>query len=462
MSAKTPDRNAREYVANVWVDFMPMKSFSLAPLIFTEGNGVRLRDLDGNWYFDALSGTFCLSLGHGNQRVINAGAEQLGRLAMAAPTLGTSDRSLELAKLLLELLPDQYTDLKWSGGGSDAIEAAINIARQYHKQAGDPTRYKILSHYRAYHGVTGHALAATGWPHIRGPYEPLAGGFIHLHTPEQYRPLFDVPNDQLGATYARLVEEVVQLEGPETIAALITEPILMSAGVVVPPRDYLPLLRAICDRYGIVLIFDEIITGFGRTGELFASNLFGAWPDVLVLGKGISGGYAPLSATVMTKQIADPFRGDDDENIHFQSGHTYAGNPVACAIGNAAIRETVERDLAANSRARGTQSLRRLRALQGRLPAIGDVRGEGLLIGVEFVEDTTTKRRFPATAKVGLRVRDAARRRGLLVRASHWMAVLAPPLTTTEDELEQMLDLFEAALVEVLEPIGAPAGRQAR
>src|SRR6476620_5179843 len=196
---------------------------------------------------------------------------------------------------MLELLPAQFTALKWGGGGSEAVEAAIKMARQYHKQAGNPRKYKVLSHYRSYHGVTGHALAATGSPHIRGPYEPLAGGFVHLHTPDPYRSPLSCSADQLGEAYARLVEEVVGLEGPESIAALITEPILMSAGVVVPPADYLSRLREICDRYDIVLIFDEIITGFGRVGAMFESQRLGVWPDILVVGKGITGGYGPLS-----------------------------------------------------------------------------------------------------------------------------------------------------------------------
>ena len=448
----------RQYARNIMVDFTQMKSFSDDPLILTEGKGCRVRDVDGQWYWDGLAGTFCMSLGHGNERVVEAGSRQLARLAMAAPTLATSDRSLELTKILLDLLPERYTHLKWSGGGSEAIEVAIKMARQYEKQAGDPRKYKILSHYRAYHGVTGQALAATGWPHIRNPYEPLPGGFVHLHTPDSYRPPFNVPADEVGPTYARLVEETVLLEGPETIAALITEPILMSAGVVVPPRQYLPQLREICDRYGILLIFDEIITGFGRTGELFASQLFGAWPDILVLGKGISGGYAPLSATVVTEQIASAFWGEDDANVHYQGGHTYAGNPFACAIGIAAIAETLERGLVANARARGLQALDRLRTLQERVPSIGDVRGEGLLLGLEFVRDRDTKERFASSERIGIRIRDAARQRGLLVRTSHWMAVIAPPLTITEAELGEVLDRFEDAVIEVLDSAAVPAG----
>jgi adenosylmethionine-8-amino-7-oxononanoate aminotransferase len=432
------------------IDFTQMKSFSEDPLILAEGNGIRVRDVEGRWYIDGLSGTFCLSLGHGNARVVEAATTQLSRLALAAPTMATSDRSLELARELLALLPPQYTTLKWGSGGSEAVEAAIKMARQFHRQAGEPRKYKVLSHYRGYHGVTGQALAASGWRASKSPYEPLAPGFVHLHTPDPYRPPFDVEPADVGAAYVRLVEQVIELEGPETIAALITEPILMSAGVVIPPPDYLPALRELCDRHDIVLVFDEIITAFGRIGHLFASELFATWPDILVLGKGLTAGYAALSATVVTDRLAQAFWGAP--GLEFAAGHTYAGNPVACAVGLATLQELQERDLVANSAARGEQALERLRSLQARIPAIGDVRGRGLLLGLEFVRDAGTREPFPAAENVGLEVREAARRKGLLLRASHWMAVLAPPLTITAEELDELLDLLEEALFDVLRP----------
>lgn len=435
------------------IDFTQMQAFSEDPLILTKGDGIRVRDVDGRWYIDGLSGTFCLSLGHGNARVVEAASQQLSRLALAAPTMATSDRSLELARELLSLLPPQYTTLKWGSGGSEAIEAAIKMARQFHRQAGDPRKYKVLSHYRGYHGVTGHALAASGWRASRSPYEPLAAGFVHLHTPDPYRPPFDVDPGQVAATYARLVEEVIELEGPETIAALVTEPILMTAGVVVPPEGYLPALRELCDRHDIVLIFDEIITGFGRTGHLFASELFATWPDILVFGKGLTGGYVALSATVLTDRLAQAFWGAPGQE--FAAGHTYAGNPVACAAGLAALAEIRERDLVANAAARGEQGLARLRSLRARVPGIGDVRGQGLLFGLEFVRHPETKEQFPAAENVGVEVREAARRKGLLLRASHWMAVLAPPLTITAEELDELLDIFEGAVTEVVGPLVA-------
>ena len=440
----------KELARHIMVDFLPMKEFAENPLILTEGQGIHVIDVDGRRFIDGLSGTFCVNLGHGNKRLAEAASRQIERLALAAPTLGTSDRALELVKLLLEITPPQYTTVKLSSGGSEVTEAAIKMARQYHKQVGHGTKYKILSHYRAYHGGTGHSLAAGGWPGWRVPYEPLPAGFIHLHTPDPYRPPFPGGPDTLGATYARLLEEVIQLEGPETIAGFIAEPIMTSAGVVVPPRDYLPRVRELCDRYDIVLIYDEIITGFGRTGKLFAAEHWNAWPDIFCVGKGISGGYAPLSANLLTTKIGQVFYGSAVDQVQFHAGHTFGGNPVASAVGLAAIRQIFDDGIVENSRARGVQATARLREMGKRLPVIGDVRGEGLLVGVEFVRDPVTRERYPADVNFGIRVREAARRRGLLLRASHWMLALAPPLTITAAEVDDMLDIIEASIEEVL------------
>jgi adenosylmethionine-8-amino-7-oxononanoate aminotransferase len=437
------------------VDFMQMKSFARDPLILAEGSGIYVTDIDGRRFIDGLSGTFCANLGHGNQALADAGSEQLHRLAMACPTLATNDRALELIQLILGLLPPQYSVIKLLSGGSEATEAAMKLARQYHKQTGQAGRYKILSHYRGFHGTTGHAIAAGGWPVWRAPYEPLAGGFVHLHTPDPYRPPFAMPPCEMSPTdvataYLRLVEETIELEGPGTIAALITEPILMSAGVVVPPEGYLLGLRELCDRYGILLIFDEIITGFGRVGSMFASELFGVWPDILCLGKGMSGGYAPLSAVILSKTIADAFWGEPEDLVQFHSGHTYGANPVACAIGLAAVSQIVHGDIVANVQAQGARISAGLAALQDVHPAIGDVRGQGLLIGIELVRDRRTRARFPESDGVGVKIREAARRRGLLLRASHWMVVFAPPLTIDESGSNEVLQIASDAFDEVL------------
>lgn len=436
-------------VRSTMVDFMQMKSFAQDPLVLTEGAGIRVIDVEGRRYIDGLSGTFCASLGHGNAELAEAGATQLRRLAMAAPTLATNDRALELVDLLLGLLPERYSVIKLLSGGSEATESAMKIARQYHKQTGSAGRYKILSHYRSYHGATGNAVAASGWPTWRAPYEPLAAGFIHLHTPDSYRPPFDVAPEAVAATYLRLVEETIEMEDPRTIAALITEPVLMSAGVLVPPEGYLAGLRELCDRHGILLIFDEIITAFGRLGAMFAADLLGTWPDIMCLGKGLSGGYAPLSAVVLDRRIADVFWGEPRDLVQFHSGHTYGANPVACAIGLAAVRQLVRDEIPANAVRQGERLRAGLRRLQDRFEWIGDIRGLGLLVGVELVQDRATRVRFPAEVGLGTRIRDAAMARGLLVRAGHWMLVLAPPLTIQEDEVDEVLRILEAAFDDV-------------
>ena len=436
------------------IDFTQMQAFSEDPLILTEGDGIRVRDVDGRWYIDGLSGTFCMSLGHGNARVVEAASKQLSRLALAAPTMATSDRSLELARELLALLPPRYTTLKWGSGGSEAIEAAIKMARQFHRQAGDPRKYKVLSHYRGYHGVTGHALAASGWRASKSPYEPLAAGFVHLHTPDPYRPPFDVDPAEVAATYVRLVEQVIELEGPETIAALVTEPILMTAGVVIPPEGYLPALRELCDRHDIVLdlrrdhhrlrahraalrrraLLD--LAGHPRLRQGADRRLRRALGD---------GDHRPPRAGVLGAAGAG-VRGRP---------HLRRAIPSPARPGSRRSQELRDRDLVANAAARGEQALERLRSLQARVPGIGDVRGQGLLFGVEFVRDRDTKEPFPAAENVGVKVREAARRKGLLLRASHWMAVLAPPLTTTAAELDELLDIFDEAMTEVLTPLAA-------
>jgi adenosylmethionine-8-amino-7-oxononanoate aminotransferase len=243
-----------------------------------------------------------------------------------------------------------------------------------------------------------------------------------------------------------LLEETIVLEGPETIAAFITEPIMLSAGVRVPPPGYLERVRAICDRHDILLIFDEIITGFGRTGHLFASNLYGVTPDLLSFGKGVSGGYAPLSGVLIQERVARTFWGEIDDNVQFRAGHTYAGNPVACAVGVAAVSELLERNLVDNVRRMGQRLQERLWALADKHACILDVRGEGLLLAVEFAQDRATREPFPESLKFGGRVHKAARARGLLIREGPNFVVVAPPLVATEEEIDEIVGLMDQAI----------------
>ena len=259
--------------------------------------------------------------------------------------------------------------------------------------------------------------------------------------------------------YARLAEEVVRLEDPETVAAIITEPVLMSAGVVVPPDDYMRALREICDRYNLLLIVDEVITGFGRTGKVFAQEHTGAWGDIFCIGKGMSGGYAPLAATVMTERVARAFWGEPEAQVQFHAGHTYAGQPLACAVGVAAIAQLLERDLAGQAMRVGEYLHGKLTELARRHDVIGDVRGRGLLRGIEFVRDRSTRERFPDELLFGNQVAAAARRRGLLLRASPWFTAIGPPLITTVPEIDAICDILDESIAEVAASVMSGSAR---
>ncbi|TMI87081.1 MAG: aspartate aminotransferase family protein, partial [Bacillati bacterium ANGP1] len=346
--------DAMQTIPRLFLDFMQMREFAKDPLVFVGGEGIRLTDTAGRRYIDGLSGVFVCSLGHGNMPVIEAMAAQARQLAFAPPLHGTTVPALQLTELLLRLAPEGVGAVKLLSGGSEATESAMKLARQYHQQTGHPRKYKIISRYGSYHGGTMGALSAGGGRDRKSVYEPLGVGFIHVHPPYCFRCPFDQTYPGCGRTCVTLVERTIEAEDPDTVAAVIVEPIsISSAGFIVPPPDYLPRLREVCTRHNVVLIYDEIITGFGRLGTMFASEYFAAPPDITCCGKGMSGGYAPLAAILIRDRIADAFYGDADEHREFHHGHTYAGNPVACAAGIAAITQLIERGIVANARRQG-------------------------------------------------------------------------------------------------------------
>jgi adenosylmethionine-8-amino-7-oxononanoate aminotransferase len=269
--------------------------------------------------------------------------------------------------------------------------------------------------------------------------------FIHVLPPYCYRCPFDQSYPGCGLTCARVIERTIVAEGPETVAAIILDPIMVTAGVLAPPADYFHILRAACDKYDVALIFDEVITGFGRTGRLFACELFDVQPDMLCVAKGASSGYAPLSASIASEKITDAFF---DNDIPFKHGHTFGGNPLSAAAALANIREIVAGRLWENAAHIGAHLKERMQTLY-RHPIVGDVRGEGLLLGVEFVQDQATRAPFPEARNAGGRVQLEARRRGLLLRASPWFVALGPPLITTVEEADAMFEILDATIAEV-------------
>jgi adenosylmethionine-8-amino-7-oxononanoate aminotransferase len=363
---------------------------------------------------------------------------------------GTNPRAVELAGLLAEIAPGDLNTVRLVGSGSEANEAAFKLARQYHRQTGNPGKFKILSRYLSYHGATSATMSAGGVGSRKTLYEPAAVGHLHTYPPYCYRCPYEKTYPDCQVFCARTVRQTIEWEDPRSIAALIVEPISNTGGIITPPPEYLPILRQLCDEFNILLIFDEVITGFGRTGSLFAANTFGVTPDILSCGKGMSSGYAPLAAALVSDKVARSFWGAP--GTEFAHGHTYAGNPVSCAAGLASVREILERKLPENARTVGAHLVRRLEGLRA-LGIVGEIRGKGLMIGVEFVQDPATKRPFPPELKLGMRIGKRAMENGLLLRFDpHWIA-FGPPLIVTEQDIDAMVAILEQSIREVLQEL---------
>ncbi len=427
-----------------------MAEWTKNPLVMAKADGVHYWDVHGKRYLDALSGIYVVSVGHNNRRVIDAIHRQLDTLTFSPVMHGTNPVAVQLANLLAELAPDDLSTVKFQCGGSEVTEAAIKLARQYHKLTGSPGKYKIIGRYLAWHGSTLGSLSASGLKSRKTVNEPLAPGFLHVFPPTCYRCPFGKSYPECGITCATIINDVIEMEDPATVAAIIVEPIGHTGGIIDPPEEYLPILRDICTKQNILLIFDEIITGIGRTGNMFAAETFGVTPDVLCIAKGLAGGYAPLSAMICRKCIADAFWGPSSENPGFVEGHTFEGNPISCAAGLAVLREIIERDLCANARRQGERLRAGFQRLAQKHGVIGDIRGKGLFQGIEFVKDPATKARFSAETAFGVRVGRRALDNGLLCRFDpHWLA-FGPPLITTAEQIDEMVDILDQSIGQTL------------
>ena len=438
---------------HLFLDFVQMKEFEKNPLIMKRARGVWYEDVNGKKYLDGLAGIFVVNVGHGNRRVIDAIHEQLEEMVFAPPLHSTNVKALELARAIADLTPGDLKTLKFFSGGSESTEAALKLVKQYHKQTGNPGKYKVISRYQSYHGATMGSLGASGTTKRKTPFEPFAPGYIKVFPPTCYRCPYGLNYPECDVLCASIVEKVVKEEDPASVAAFIVEPIGNTGGIITPPPEYFKILREICDKYNILLIFDEVITGFGRTGEWFASQTFGTTPDIICMGKGISSGYTPMGGLAISDRVAKAFLGAAEDNVEFAHGQTFGGNPLSCAISLANILEMKERNLPAKAKERGAQVWKRLDEMRG-LGFIGDIRGKGLLVGVEFVKDPKTKEPFPSDVKFGVRVGKKALEKGLILRFDpNWIA-FAPPLVISDGETDQMMDIFEESAREVLRAVG--------
>jgi len=445
------DRRLR-LLKHTFLDFQQTSEFIKSPLIIERAEGLYLWDIHGKRYFDAIGGIFVAVLGHHHPRVVEALRRQVDRLTFAPPLHGTSDVALDLVEKLGSVTPGNLNFVKSFSGGSESIEAAMKFSRQYFKQTGHPYKYKFISVYLSYHGATFATMTAGGSGRRKVKFEPLMPGFLKVPSPIQYRDRFSSWAETCRFC-ARMFEDVIVNEDPETVAAVIVEPICNTGGMVTPTDEYFQILRDICTRHNVILILDEVLTGFGRTGDMFAAQTFGVTPDIMCSGKGLSSGMFPIGAMMAREDMAEAFYGPLESDVQFAHGHTYAGNPLAAAVGVAVIDELVESQLPQKARRLGEHLVRRLEDLR-RYGVIREVRGKGVLLGVELVRDAGTLEPFPEGKKLGNALKKTALKNGIILRIDpDWFAV-SPPLIADEADIDEMCDLIERCLVEALEMVG--------
>jgi len=421
--------------------------------IWTAGRGAILVDQSGREFLDALAGLWNVIVGHGRHELADAAAEQMRRLAYASAYAGGSNRpAIELAERLAELCYPGINRFFFTSGGAESNETAFKTARYFWRAEGYEGKFKIIGRQWGYHGTTLAAMSATGistyWP----AFEPRVPGFLHIESPYPYR--FDAdkhrrgPDDRRspGEVAADLLEEWILREGADTVAAFLGEPVQGAGGVIVPPDDYWPRIRQICDRHQVLLIADEVITGFGRTGDWFALSRYGIEPDLVTFAKGVTSGYFPLGGVGMSDRVAATIDAGAGSWMH---AFTYSAHPVGCAVALANLRILEQEGLLQRARELGARLLRQLQTLTSQ-PHVGEVRGLGLMAAVELVADRTTKAEFPAEQKIGPRVHEATQARGMFTRLRGDIYNFAPCYVTNEAQIDRMVQVLGESIDEVL------------
>jgi taurine-pyruvate aminotransferase len=418
-----------------------MKPYNPAgTMVVTESKGSWVTDHDGKKYLDGMAGLWCVNVGYGRQELAEAAYEQLKKMAYF-PLTQSHQPAIQLAEKLNGLLGDDYV-IFFSNSGSEANETAFKIARQYHQQKGEGERYKIVSRYRAYHGNSMGALAATGQAQRKYKYEPLAPGFIHVAPPDTYRDDGNgkSPHDLPGV---KAIDQAMTWELSETVAAVIMEPIITGGGILVPQEGYMKAAKEVCEKHGALLIVDEVICGFGRTGKPFGFMNYDVKPDIITMAKGITSAYLPLSATAVKREIYEAFKGSEEYD-YFRHINTFGGNPAACALAVKNIEIMEKEDLFARSAELGETAINTVKNQLQDHPLVGDVRGKGLLIGIEMVMDRQTKE--PLEVDKVNKVISYCRQNGVIIGKNgatvagyNNVLTLSPPLTIDVEDLEFLL-----------------------
>ncbi|HZQ06010.1 MAG TPA: aminotransferase class III-fold pyridoxal phosphate-dependent enzyme [Anaerolineae bacterium] len=434
---------------HTWLHFTQMKNIidDPSPVVIARGEGSKVWDTHGKEYIDGLAGLFCVNVGYGRQEIIDAITEQLKKIAYVSPFAFPNEPAVELAAKLASLSPiGADSRVFFVTGGSEAVESALKISKQYQRLRGFQGRYKTISRRVAYHGTTMGALSVGGLTGIRKLYEPLVPGARHVPIPHRYRCDYCSHEPQCTQQCTTEVANLIEFEHPETIAATIMEPVQNSGGCIVPPLTYYPEIRRLTRENGIVMIMDEVICGFGRTGKMFGTEHWGIQPDMMTLAKGLTSAYYPLGAVIVSKQIADAFIGTESQKL--LHGITFGGHPVAAAAALANLAIIERENLVEQAAQKGEYLRAELHRALDRHSAIGDIRGAGLFVGIEMVTDKERRTPMPGGARMGW-LSDQLLSRGLICRCDDRLdpvIQLSPPLIITKQEIDQMVGIIEEVI----------------
>ena len=435
---------------HLWGHFTSLGSAVDRMRIMERGDGCYVWDAKGNQYLDGLAGLFVSQVGHGREELAEAAGRQASQLGYFPIWTYAHPGAVELAARLASFTPGDLNRVFFTTGGSESVESAWKLARQYFKVIGQPERHKVVSRDLSYHGTSLGALSITGLSEIREPFEPLVPGVSHAANTNRYRCELCAACDACTLACADDIEQAILREGPETVAAVFIEPVQNAGGCFVPPDGYFTRLREICDRYGILLVSDEVICAFGRLGSMFGSERLDYVPDMITCAKGMTSGYAPLGAMIASDRIAEPFVGTDESFLH---GFTFAGHPVSCAVAMANLDVFEKEHLLAHVQANETAFRAALDDLAD-LPIVGEVRGMGYFYGIELVKDRDTKESFSAEESESL-LRGFLTNRlldlGLICRADDRgepVIQLSPPLIAGPDEFDRINQILRTALTE--------------
>ncbi|MFK7754747.1 MAG: aminotransferase class III-fold pyridoxal phosphate-dependent enzyme [Sedimentitalea sp.] len=418
-----------------------------APAIITKAQGVKITDIDGHETVDAVGGLWCVNLGYSNDVVKQAISDQLFELPYYSAFMGTTNpTAIEASYAVREFFAeDGMARVFFTSGGSDSVETCLRLARQYHRLRGEPTRTKFLSLKKGYHGTHFGGASVNGNERFRIAYDPLLPGCFHLPSPYTYRnPFNETDPEVLAQNIAAAMEDEIRFQGPKSIAAFIMEPIQGAGGVIVPDGSFMRLMREICDRHGILMISDEVITGFGRSGDWSGARHWGVQPDMMSVAKGITSAYFPVGAALMSDKVAEVFESSDEEGAIYH-GYTYSAHPVGAAAVVACLSETLRLDTKTNAAARGDQLYQGALKLAEKYDIIGDVRGgHGLMTGIELVSDKAAK--TPMDMDTMKRIHTATYASGTMVRLGGPNILMSPPLTITEAEVDTILSSIDTGL----------------